>query len=456
MFIRLLVTIFVVIPTSWVGGSAEQAVAANNNVNGYQAWNWNSGSRMIDDNGTMWFADVNGDGKADMISKGQPGAWNAGVVYVSLSTGSGYQPWTWYSEVRMIDDNSTMWFADVNGDGKADMISKGQPGAWNAGVVYVSLSTGRGYQPWTWYSGSRMIDDNGTMWFADVNGDGKADMISKGQPGAWNAGVVYVSLSTGSGYQPWTWYSEVRMIDDNSTMWFADVNGDGKADMISKGQPGAWNAGVVYVSLSTGSGYQPWTWYSGSRMIDDNTSIWFADVNGDGKSDLISKGQPGGANAGIVFVSLSSGSGYPSWSWNSGNRMIDDKGTMWFGDVDGDGKDDLISIGEDGAVNEGWIYVALSTGRGFQPWTWNSGRKLISNQLLWLTEINGDGKVDIVTKGTSGSSAGLVYISLSTTFTQTRYVYNSSGRLVEMVLPDGSIIHFEYDSNGNLMSKHKN
>ncbi|WP_028530661.1 FG-GAP repeat domain-containing protein [Paenibacillus sp. HW567] len=150
------------------------------------------------------------------------------------------------------------------------------------------------------------------MWFADVNGDGKADMITKGEAGAWNAGYIYVSLSNGKVYSGWTWNSSARVLEDNSKLWLDDVNGDGKTDLISKGEAGAWNAGVVCVALSNGTGYPTWTWSSGKRMIDDNSTMWLADVNGDGRTDLLIKGQAGAANAGFVYVSLSTGSSYPS------------------------------------------------------------------------------------------------------------------------------------------------
>ncbi|WP_171717070.1 FG-GAP-like repeat-containing protein [Paenibacillus phytohabitans] len=409
---------------------------------------------MIDDNSSLWFADVNGDGRKDMVSKGEAGAWNAGVVYVSLSTGKGYQPWTWNSGTRMIDEGSTMWLADVNGDGKADLITKGQSGAANAGYVYVSLSTGTGYNPWSWTSGYRMIDDNSPMWFEDVNGDGKADLISIGQAGAWNEGWIYVSLSTGKGYQPWTWTSESKMLNAKDTPWFVDVNGDGRVDLVAKGQPNASNAGQLYVSLCNGSGYNPWTWTSGSRMVNDNDVQWFADVNGDGKADLISKGQPDTANAGYVFVSLSNGVGYSYWTWNSGGRMIDDSGSMWFSDINGDGKADMLSVGKNVGYNEGWLYASLSNGNGYQPWTWNSGSKIIESNNIWFSDVSGDGRGDLIIKG-SGAEAGFVRVAISTEFNQVQYEYNASGQLVVTTLPDGSKVYYTYDKNGNLMKKQK-
>lgn len=158
--------------------------------------------------------------------------------------------------------------------------------------------------------------------FEDISGDGKADMISKGQSGLFNAGWVYVALSTGTGYPAWNWESGVKMIDDNSPMWFADVNDDGKADMISKGQPDSFNSGWLYVSLSTGAGFQSWTWNSGRRILFDNDSLWFSDVNGDGKADMIAKAQSGLSNAGWMYVSLSIEVAPPNYLYDNAGRLI--------------------------------------------------------------------------------------------------------------------------------------
>ncbi|MCU6793379.1 FG-GAP-like repeat-containing protein [Paenibacillus sp. WQ 127069] len=424
---------------------------------GFPSSTWNSGVKMLDDNNSVWFKDVNGDGKADMIARGLPGSENAGWVYVSLSTGEGFQWWTWDSGGRMLDDNGQIWFEDVNGDGKVDMITQGQPGQPNAGWVYVSLSTGTGFQGWTWSSGVRMLDDNSSVWFKDVNGDGKVDLISRGLPGHENAGWVYVAMSNGTGYPDWTWSSGGRVLDDKGQFWFEDVNGDGKVDMIAQGQPGQYNAGWVYVSLSTGTGFQGWTWNSGVRMLDDNSIAWFKDVNGDGKVDMISRGLPGSGNAGWLYVSISTGEGFPWWTWNSGSKMLNDKDSVWFEDMNGDGKSDLIKIGQSGGSNAGWVYSSLSNGEGFPIWTWDSkGKKLDDNGLFGFGDINGDGRADLISTGQAGSyNAGWVYISLSAEVVIPNYFYDIDGHLIQILLPSGESFQLQYDANGNLVKRIK-
>ena len=256
-------------------------------------YNYNAGWRMTDHPRMM--ADVNGDGKADIVGFGSSGVW------VSLSTGSGFAARTmWVDDFnlnagwRMADHPRMM--ADVNNDGRADIIGFGSSGVW------VSLSTGSSFQPRTMWiddfnlnAGWRMTDHPRMM--ADVNGDGKADIVGFGSSGVW------VSLSTGSSFQQRTmWIDDFnlnagwRMADHPRMM--ADVNNDGRADIIGFGSSGVW------VSLSTGSSFASRTMWiddfnlnAGWRMADHPRIM--ADVSGDANADIVGFGSSG------VWVSLS-------------------------------------------------------------------------------------------------------------------------------------------------------
>ncbi|NPC87315.1 VCBS repeat-containing protein, partial [Pyxidicoccus fallax] len=84
--------------------------------------------------------------------------------------------------------------ADVNGDGRADIVGFANDG------VYVALSTGTGFTAGQFWLGEFGYDAGGwrvekhPRTAADVNRDGRADIVGFANDG------VYVALSTGTGF----------------------------------------------------------------------------------------------------------------------------------------------------------------------------------------------------------------------------------------------------------------
>jgi|GEM_PF-6582252 len=223
--------------------------------------------------------------------------------------------------------------ADVNGDGKADIVGFGD------NAVFVALSNGNGtFQQATVSYPSAGFTKGSGGWtnfndyprmLADVNGDGKADIVGFGD------NAVFVALSNGNGtFQQATVSYPSAGFTKGSGGWtnfndyprmLADVNGDGKADIVGFG------GNAVFVALSNGNGtfQQAAVSYPSAGFTKGNGG-WtnfndyprmLADVNGDGKADIVGFGD----NA--VFVALSNGNGtfqqatvsYPSAGFTKGN-----------------------------------------------------------------------------------------------------------------------------------------
>lgn len=187
----------------------------------------------------------------------------------------------------------------------------------------------------------------------------------------------------------------VPITDQCST---GDFDGDGRTDVIcyDGGTTGLWT-----LALTTGSGIVTQTWSSGlAPAVPTWKQCLIGDVNGDGKSDLICYS---GA-AGSWVLGISTGSGFTTQTWSSGLAPAVPVGNQCMAaDFNADGNSDLICYGGGGT----W-YVAFSTGSGFAATqSWSSAlapATPIGNQCT-IGDFNGDGRADI--NCYNGGSTGL-------------------------------------------------
>jgi hypothetical protein len=260
------------------------------NTFGYNAGGWRVNQHP------RYMADVDGDGRDDVVGFGDAG------VYVSLSTGVGFgQPTLW---VGSFGYNAGGWrveyhprfMADVNGDHRADVVGFGNAGA------YVSLSTGAAFsQPQLWvgsfgYNAGGWRVQNHPRYLADVNGDGRADVVGFGDAGVW----VSLAKAAGGFQQPTLWSDHFGYVaegwrTEKHPRIVADVNRDGRADIVGFGDAG------VYLALSTGTNFSSPDLRISSFGASAAAGGWevskhprfVADVTGDRKPEVIGFGYAG-------------------------------------------------------------------------------------------------------------------------------------------------------------------
>ena len=165
----------------------------------------------------------------------------------------------------------------------------------------------------------------------------------------------------------------------------ADVNGDGKTDLVYI-VPG----GYIDTFLSKGNGEYEEKQEQIAKGFDSSSGLWLTgDFNGDGKSDLVYI-VPGG----YIDTFLSKGNGEYEEKQEQVSKEFNSTDGMWeVGDFNGDGKSDLVYI-----VPGGYIDTFLSKGTG----TYEEKQEQVSKEFNdtlgpWLTgDFNDDGKTDLV------------------------------------------------------------
>jgi hypothetical protein len=370
-------------------------------------------------------ADVNVDGKRDLVvanyCSGSCGG--DGSVSVLLGNGDGtFQPAVTYDSGG--PDTYSVAIADVNGDGKPDLVVAN----FGSNTVGVLLGNGDGtFQPVVDYpssaagSGATCPD---AVTIADVNGDGKPDLIVTNYCGEnYLTQEVSVLLGNGDGtFRPAVDYDSGGQIAYSVVA--ADVNGDGNPDLlVANWYASSQDAGQGSVGVLLGNGdgtFQPPVAYDSGGTLP--YSIAVADVNGDGKLDVaVANCAPtdsyacpnwgGSGGTGVVGILLGSGDGtfQPVVTYDSGGLYAT---SVAIADVNADGKPDLSVTNwcaSAGCGTDGVVAVLLGNGDGtFQPAeSYDSG-----GGAAWsvaVADVNDDGLPDLLVGNTSGSVGVLLH-----------------------------------------------
>jgi len=293
---------------------------------------------------------------------------------------------------------SSIAFADVDGDFDQDVLITGTNNNTGAPISKLYTNDGRG-------NFTEVIDNPfedvgfSSIAFADVDRDSDQDVLITGT----NRGTTISKLYTNDGEGNFT-----EMISSplegvhNSSIAFADVDGDSDQDVLITGTN---NTGARISKLYTNDGEGNFTEVTGTPFEEVNTSsIAFADVDGDLDQDVLITGE----NSSFVSISiLYINDGRGNFTEMSGSPFEGvDVGSIAFADVDGDSDQDVLITGQAGLGPQISI-LYTNDGRGNFTEVTDTPFEGVGGSSIAFTDVDGDFDQDVLISGRNGSGVAI-------------------------------------------------
>ena len=273
---------------------------------------FNFGTGVYSEPHDIAIGDVNGDGLLDVVVS-EKGNVNDDFeshtcIFINASQNQSFA----FESPIIIDGEGYEAFVqlqDINGDGKLDILTTRE--TWNQVGVYLNTSNGNSVS-----FENKIIISNvlayGRPDFADLNGDGKIDMVTTSYDSNNNSRDVFVYLNNStdgniefnleatilSGGEPADWPTDYNWSVYSPTL--VDVDGDGRLDIIvANGNCfGCSPSGIsILKNISTDSELGFEYEYNDFYYYESNTwptRINISDINGDGKPDILTTDWQGG------------------------------------------------------------------------------------------------------------------------------------------------------------------
>ena len=336
--------------------------------------------------------DFNGDGEADLLVSNQcvsDADCTQSTVAVLPGNGDGtYQPAVVSNTGAVV---SSVAIGDFNRDGKLDVAVDNEClDPCSSGSVNILLGKGDGtFQPPVSYSsgGNAFSVEAG-----DVNGDGKLDLLVVN--GSSSVGVL---LGNGDGTFQAVSSVSSSSLPGISAVFLGDFNGDNKPDLaVVTSSCDATPTCTRSVNVLPGNGDGSFGAPVGNQSTAgvNPQAVALGDVNGDGKLDLavVDSCVPATATCVNETVDVFLGNGDGTFKTAVGSVLgTNDVTFIGFGDLNGNGKADAVTVDPDAAS------AALMVGAGDGTFQLVSNYETEGTSPLFgvLGDLNRDGKNDL-------------------------------------------------------------
>jgi len=326
---------------------------------------------------SVYAGDIDGDGDIDLLSAS---AQDDTIAWYNNTAGDG-SAWSSASIITTSADVARSVFAaDIDGDGNMDVLSA------SSGDDTIDWYKNNGAGSFSAQNDiSTSADGAWAVYAADIDGDGNMDVLSASSE---DDKVIWYENVAGTG-STWIVFDITALTgttaDYATSVFAADIDGDGDMDVLSSS---AEDKKIAWYKNTTGDG-SAWTANSITTSADGAWSVYAADIDGDGDMDVLSASRNDDK---VAWYENTNGDG-SAWTARNISTSADGATSVHAADVDGDGDMDVISASHLDDT------IAWYENKGGSPISWTA--HTLSTTADWAisvhaADVDGDGDLDVM------------------------------------------------------------
>ena len=289
------------------------------------SWSSSDIATSADGAKSVFVADMDGDGDLDVVSA----AYGDDTIAWYENDGGSDPSWTARDIASSADAGFGIFAADMDGDGDMDIVSA----SGNDDAIAWYENDGDANPSWTAADIATTADGARSVYVADIDRDGDLDIVAA----SYEDDAISLYLNNGNTDPSWSASDVATSADGAHSVFVADMDNDGDMDIVSASSED--DAIAWYENTTAAPGTPSFSAADVATSADGAQSVFAADMDSDGDMDIVSASY----NDDAIAWYDNNGNSDPSWSASDIATSADGATSIYAADVDGDGDMDLLS-----------------------------------------------------------------------------------------------------------------